>query len=93
MRIDAYTQISQLYKASGTKKTQNSQKTYGKDQVTISRAGAEFQMTQQAVKEAPEVREDLVASLKQQINDGTYQVSGESFAEKLMQRYNDMRAF
>lgn len=93
MRIDAYTQISQLYQTSGTKKTQNPQRTYGKDQVTISRAGAEFQMTKQAVNEAPEVREDLVAGLKQQIKDGTYQVSGESFVEKLLQRYNDMKAF
>ncbi len=93
MRIDAYTQISQLYQASATKKTQGPQRTYGKDQVTISRAGAEFQITQQAVKDAPEVREDLVASLKKQISDGTYQVSGESFAEKLMQRYNEIKAF
>lgn len=93
MRIDAYAQISQIYQTGGTKKTQSSQKTYGKDQVTISRAGAEFQMTKQAVDEAPEVREELVTGLKQQIKDGTYEVSGDSFAEKLLQRYNDMKAF
>jgi len=90
MRIDAYNQIGQIYKANGTKKTQNSQKTYGKDQVTISRAGAEFQLAQQAVKDAPEVREELVAAIKQKINSGTYQVSGENFADKLMQRYAEI---
>lgn len=92
MRIDAYTQISQIYQTGGTKKTQNSQRTYGKDQVTISRAGTEFQMAKQAVNEAPEVREDLIAGLKQQIKDGTYQVSGEDFAEKLLQHYSDVKA-
>ena len=91
MRIDAFTQISQLYPTSGTKKTQNSQRTYGKDQVTISRAGAEFHMAQQAIKGAPDVREDLVTNIKQQINNGTYQVSAESFADKLLQRYNEIQ--
>lgn len=95
MRIDAYTKVAQLYQASGFKKMQNTQKAHDKDQnqVTISRVGSEFGMARQAAGDAPEVRESLVASLKQQISDGTYFVSGERFAEKLLDRYNEIERY
>lgn len=93
MRIDAYNQVSQIYQTMGTKKTNNTQKASGKDQVTISRTGAAYQLAQQAVKSVPDVREELVADLKQRIDAGTYDVSGEAFADKLLKRYGELQNF
>lgn len=90
MRIGAYTQISQIYNTSNSKKTQGTQKTSGKDQVTISRTGVEFNLLQQALKSVPDVREELVTEVKRQIDEGSYKVSGEDFADKLLARYYEI---
>ena len=90
MRIDAYNQICQIYKMSDAKKTQNLQKSSNKDQVTISRVGAEYNLARQALKAVPDVREELVSDIKRQITEGTYNVSGDSFADKLIARFNEL---
>lgn len=87
MRIDAYAQVQQLYQ---TKKVQNAEpakKGGFSDQLQISNMGKDLQVAKSAVAQAPDVRADVVASLKEQINNGTYQVSGESFAEKVLEKY------
>ena len=43
----------------------------------------------QAVADSPDIREELTAPLKEKINAGTYNVSSESFADKLMKKYNE----
>ena len=40
-----------------------------------------------ALKDVPDVREDRVAELKAKIQSGNYNVSNESFAEKLLSTY------
>jgi len=90
MRIDAYNQINQIYKMSNTKKSQNAQKVSSSDQVTISRVGAEYNLARQALKAVPDVREELVSDIKRQITEGTYNVSGDSFADKLIARFNEL---
>jgi len=37
-----------------------------------------------ALKQTPQIRADKVAALKARINDGTYQVSGEDIAERML---------
>ncbi len=90
MRIDAYNQISQIYKMSDTKKSKNMQKASGTDQITISRVGAEYNLVRQALKNVPDVREELVSDIKKRITEGTYDVSGDSFADKLISRFNEL---
>ena len=46
-----------------------------------------MQTAKTALKQVPDVREEKVAALKAQIQNGTYSVSGESFAEKLLSAY------
>ena len=48
-----------------------------------------MQVAKQAVQNSPDVREDLVAKYKAQIQDGTYQVSSESFADKLIRHMEE----
>ncbi len=87
MRIEAYSQINQIY---STKKTMSTSKTNSvsrTDQVQISSFGKDLQTLKQAVANAPDVREDVTAPIKASINSGTYQVSSSDFADKLMEKY------
>lgn len=91
MRIEAYNQVQQLY---NTRKPGQVKRTAGtglKDQVQISSMGKDFQTAKTAVKAAPDVREDVTAPIKASINSGTYEVSSESFAEKLLKKYEETR--
>ena len=90
MRIDAYNQIAQIYGAQKTYNTQKSNRTasMGNDQLSISQAGYSYQTAKTAVAGASEVREDKVAELKARIQNGTYSVDPEDFANKLLEKYN-----
>ena len=92
MRIDAYNQIAQVYGAQKTYNTQKSNKaaSMGSDQLSISQTGYSYQVAKAAVSEASAVREDKVAKLKEQIQNGTYSVSPDDFASKLLEKYNEV---
>ncbi len=92
MRVDAYNQIQNIY---GTKKLtktgSNDSKaaTFG-DQLVLSSTAKDAATARIALSETPDVREDLVSSIKQRIDDGTYEVDTEDFAEKLLNKYNGL---
>ena len=89
--IDAVNQIQQVY---GINKTRRPVKTstvnFGRDGVEISSIGRDIQTAKKAVNEASDIREDKVAALKAQIANGTYNVSAESFADKLMKKFEEL---
>ena len=91
MRIEAYTQIQQLYNSSKVQKGAQVAKKGPTDQVQISSAGMDMQVAKAAVKGTSDIRFDKVEPLKAAIANGTYEVSGESFAEKLMQKFEELR--
>jgi negative regulator of flagellin synthesis FlgM len=86
MRIDAYNQIGQLYQTANTKNTTQTAKAkgMGRDEVQISSTGKDYHVAKAAVSEASDIREDLVADIKARIKDGTYDVSPDDFAAKLL---------
>lgn len=84
MKINPYIQVQQMY---NSKKVGSAKKAVGTgrtDGVEISNVGREIQVAKQAVADAPDVRADMIAPIKTAVNNGTYEVSGESFADKLM---------
>lgn len=92
MRIDAYNQLGQLYQ---TQRTNRAQKAYnsnvsfnGKDQLMISQTGQDYQVAKQAVAAASDIREDMIAQIKEKVANGSYNVDTEDFASKLLQKYN-----
>ena len=91
MRIEAYNQVNQVYQSNKVMKTEKSAKASATDAVQISSIGLDYQMAQKAVSEADDVREDLVNSFKQKLQSGNYKVSAEAFADKLMQKMNEVR--
>lgn len=92
MRIEAYTQVQQLYSTKKTAKNQQVSKKSASDKIEISSFGKDIQTAKNAVAAADDIREELTAPLKASIANGTYQVSGESFAEKLMQKYEEIQS-
>ena len=92
MRIEAYNQVAQIYKNSKTTKAQSSRGTAaGRDEVTISRTGYDYQIAKKAVAETPDIREDKVARLKTRVESGSYKVDSGDFASKLLERYNALQ--
>lgn len=87
MRIDAYNQISQIYQTGNKSRVGMTNRVYGSDKVEISQFGKDYQIAKQAVADAPDVREDLVASVKARIEAGTYDVSADDLAARLSEKY------
>ena len=89
MRIDAYNQITQIYKTKKTGKVTTASATAGvRDEVQISSFGRDYQIAKQAVQEASDIRTDKVAELKTKVNSGNYHVDNGDFASKLLAKYN-----
>lgn len=89
MRIEAYTQVQQVYKSRKSGYAQAAYEAAGtKDQLEISSIGKDFQTVKAALAETPDIRENLTAAIKSKVQDGTYHVDNESFAAKLFERYN-----
>ena len=92
MRIETFTQVQQLYSAKKPAKAQDKARVAFSDQIQISSIGKDIQTAKNAVAAADDIREELTAPIKAGIANGTYQVSGESFAEKLMKKYEEIES-
>ena len=92
MRIDAYNQIQQIYGSKSIKKTEEKRVNSSsfKDQLLLSAAGKDAQIAKQAVSNTPDVRESVIAPLKEQIDNGTYEVDVDDLAGKLLEKYNGL---
>lgn len=92
MRIEAYNQVAQIYKSGKSAKTEKSYGiASGRDEVTISQAGYDYQIAKQAVAEASDIREDKVAQLKTRVESGNYKVDSGDFASKLLEKYKALQ--
>ena len=91
MRIDAFSKVSQMYKANGTSKVNQASKPGKTDSVQISRQGKEFQIAKQTVLQSSDIRADKVEAIKNQMVAGTYQISNKEVADKLVERYFDTK--
>ena len=89
MRVDAYNQITQIYQTTNTKAKNTSRKGKTSDCLELSQTGRDYQIAKQAVKDVADIREERVNQIKEQMQSGTYQVTGEEFAEKILERYFD----
>lgn len=55
-------------------------------EIKLSAASQEFMATMQALKNTPEVDEERVQALRQQIEAGTYQLDSQQIARKMLSR-------
>lgn len=87
MRIDALNHVTQLYQANQPKRVNKTNGFETNDSLEISQTGKDYQVARAALKSVPDVREDLVADIKARIQNGTYNVSDEDIADKILGNY------
>ena len=87
MRIEALNQVNQLYNASKPKKIAPAGKEKTSDMLEISQSGKDYQIAKKAVANAPDIREDKVAAIKEALASGTYNVSAREIADKMVEDY------
>lgn len=84
MRIDAYHAITQVYQANQVnRKAAEKMDKAGNDRFEMSDFGKTLQVAKKAVTDVPEVREERIAEMKEQLEDGTYEVSNEELAKRI----------
>lgn len=93
MRIEAYNAISQVYSSKKPTQISKSTSSYGRDQVQISSIGKDIQTVKQAVANSADIRKDVTEPIKAAINNGTYNVSNDDFASKLLEKYEAKLGF
>lgn len=69
------------------KRRKNTEKGFS-DVVSISNAGKDVSAAKAAVAASPDVRTELVDSIKSRIQAGTYDVSADDFADRLVAKFN-----
>ena len=94
MRIDAYNAVNQIYQTSQISKTKtttkvDNTKTAAKtssvsDKFEISDTARTYQTARTAVSKASDVREDKIADIKARMAAGTYNISSEAVADKIL---------
>lgn len=88
MRIGMYNMVSQIYGNTGTKKTKAAGTANAGsflDQVSLSSMGKDMQTAKTALANTPDVRESKIEALKERVANGTYDVSVDDFAQKLLE--------
>ena len=63
-----------------------------KDAYEVSQFAKEYQIAKNAVSKTSDVREDRVAEIKEALASGTYNVSAQEIAEKMVSRFFDYQA-
>ena len=90
MRIEAYTQVQQIYKTTKIDKTQRKASAGTTDQLQISSLGRDYQVAKQAVAASGDIREEITAPLRNSIQAGTYRVDAGEYADRLLQRMKEV---
>lgn len=64
----------------------------GEDNVELSPSARDLQRAQKALQDLADIREDKVTALKQQIEDGTYDIRADKIAANMLKEslFNDM---
>ncbi len=57
-----------------------------KKEPVVSETAKAFQMAKSVIREAPEIREERLASIENQVKTGAYEVSDDEIAEKMIGR-------
>ena len=86
--FNSINRISQIYtqqtKVNRPVTKDKANKPVPQDNIAISQSGKEMQKIRQALQNVPTIREEKVAELQERIKNGTYYVSGEQIAEKML---------
>lgn len=92
MRIEAYSQVQQVYNTHKAQVAVKAGTQSFSDAVQISSFGKDISIAKQAVAQAKDIRTEITEPIKASIANGTYQVSADEFADRLFEKYNAYNA-
>lgn len=78
--------ISQTRKQQADRTQKGESKPQGRDEAVISSRAADMAKFKEVLKSTPDVREDRISELAEQIKQGTYRPSASDIAEKMLLR-------
>lgn len=90
MRVEGFQKVAQVYTGKNNVKATEGTQNNGNDQIEISQSGKDYQIAKQALADIDDVRVDIVEGIKEKIQNGSYQVSGDEFAAKVIEKYNQL---
>ena len=88
MRIDVVNRMYDVYSVQADMAMKNVNKPQGRDKVDLSNEAKEFTTVKKLVANTEEVREDKVRELKEKMDQGTYDVTAEQVASKILSKIN-----
>lgn len=88
MKINKTDRILSIYENMTAKKAKPSQKKIEKDEIEISERAQDYQFAIRKLKELPDIRQDKVDKIKEQIQTGTYNVEGREIVDKIYENIN-----
>ncbi|CRZ35212.1 FlgM family anti-sigma-28 factor [Herbinix hemicellulosilytica] len=89
MRIDGFNKIGQILNSGKVSKVKKTDAISYGDKLELSRTGNDYTLAKQVISQIPDVRTDKINEIKKRMEAGTYNVSMEEVAEKIVNRYFD----
>lgn len=86
MKINGINKVNEIYKTNNNKKVNNQSSTSKKDSIAISQFGKDLQIAKDAVKNVSDIRMEKVSDIKKRIEAGTYNITAEQVADKILKR-------
>ena len=84
LNIRNYVNNVQDNRKTGGSAKQDSSQTVKEDKVVLSPKAKEVQEATKLIKELPDIREEKVAKLKEQVDQGTYRIDGKKIAFEML---------
>lgn len=89
MRVDAYNKVNQVYNTSKVNSVKKIGGSSFSDKLEISRTGNDYTFAKQIIDQIPDIRTEKINDIKSRMESGTYNVSMEEVAEKIINKYFD----
>jgi negative regulator of flagellin synthesis FlgM len=91
MKITRVNQILEVYNTNRVQKTGKTNRTMGKDVFALSEEGKDFQTALSALSKVPDIRYEKVQEIKQKLQSGTYNISAQELADKMVESAFDKK--
>lgn len=84
--------IAKHYNQRQENKSKGTNKNKQQDQVSLSDEAQQLQGIKEDIDYSPQIRQEKVDQIKEQVKEGTYNVSGEEVAKDILNQVVDKRA-
>lgn len=84
MKISNILQLTNIYKNNNKTTIKGNSVKSKKDDLNISSKALDYQTALSAINKVPDIREEKVNDIMERINNGTYNISSEEIAKKIL---------